>query len=144
MLFRSVRNIWQSILLFAFGMNAFGVLACSVGWLSPVGGALFHELASLAVMINAMRLLWFDGWTGATANRWQTRLLELVDWLTASASPSRWIFWILERWQLTCKLAAAAVFLVWMLSGVTLIEDDQQALVIRFGKYETSLSAGLH
>ena len=139
-----VRNIWQSILLFAFGMNAFGVLACSVGWLSPVGGALFHELASLAVMINAMRLLWFDGWTGATANRWQTRLLELVDWLTTSASPSRWIFWILERWQLTCKLAAAAVFLVWMLSGVTLIEDDQQALVIRFGKYETSLSAGLH
>lgn len=139
-----VRNIWQSILLFAFGMNAFGVLACSVGWLSPVGGAIFHELASLAVMINAMRLLWFDAWTGTVASRWQTGLLELVDWLTTSASPSRWIFWILERWQLTCKLAGAAVFLAWMLSGVTLIEEDHQALVTRFGRYETSLTAGVY
>lgn len=139
-----VRNIWQSILLFAFGMNGLGVLACSLGWLSPVGGALFHELASLAVMINAMRLLWFDGWTGTASSRWQSNLLELADWLAASASPSRWIFWLLERWQLAIKLLGAAAFVAWMVSGLTLIEENQQALVVRFGKYKTSLTAGLH
>ena len=55
-----VRNIRQSILLFAFGMNAVGILLCAVGLLNPVGGAVFHELASLAVMANAMRLLGFE------------------------------------------------------------------------------------
>ena len=139
-----VRNIWQSILLFAFGMNGLGVLACSLGWLSPVGGALFHELSSLAVMLNAMRLLWFDGWSGSTVSRWQSRLLGLADWLVASASPSRWIFWLLERWQVTVKLVGAAAFVAWMVSGLALIEADQQALVVRFGRYQASLTAGLH
>ena len=139
-----VRNIWQSIILFAFGLNGIGVLACSFGWLSPVGGALFHEVASLAVMINAMRLLWFDGWTSSTATRWQAGLLAAADGLTSAASPSRWIFWLMERWQISVKLAGAAVFVVWMMSGLLILEEDQQALVTRFGRYQASLKAGMH
>ena len=139
-----VRNIWQSIILFAFGLNGLGVLACSFGWLSPVGGALFHEVASLAVMVNAMRLLWFDGWSSSTATRWHAELLGAADWLAASASPSRWIFWLMERWQLSVKLIGATAFVAWMMSGLVLIEEDQQALVTRFGRHQASLSAGLH
>ena len=139
-----VRNIWQSIILFAFGLNGLGVLACSFGWLSPVGGALFHEIGSLAVMVNAMRLLWFDGWSSSTATRWHAGLLGAADWLAASASPSRWIFWLMERWQLSVKLIGAAAFVAWMMSGLVLIEADQQALVTRFGRHQASLSAGLH
>jgi Cu+-exporting ATPase len=139
-----VRNIWQSILLFAFGLNGLGVLACSLGFLSPVGGALFHEAASLAVMANAMRLLWFDGWTSSAATRGQSAMLGAADWLVAVASPSRWIFWLMERWQLSVKLIGATAFVVWMISGVVLIEEDQQALVTRFGRYQDSLPAGLH
>ena len=55
-----VRNIRQSILIFAVGMNAVGILLSSVGVLSPVLAAVFHELASLAVMLNATRLLAFE------------------------------------------------------------------------------------
>ncbi|HSG68765.1 MAG TPA: cation-translocating P-type ATPase, partial [Planctomycetaceae bacterium] len=55
-----VRNIKQSIWLFAFGLNAVGMLLGSVGILSPVAAAVFHEVGSLAVMLNAMRLLWFE------------------------------------------------------------------------------------
>ncbi len=139
-----VRNIWQSIILFAFGLNGLGVLACSLGWLSPVGGALFHEVASLAVMANAMRLLWFDGWTSTTASRWQSGLLGAADWLATAASPSSWIFWLMERWKLSVKLVGAAAFVAWMLSGLVLIEQDQQALVTRYGRHQSSLTAGLH
>jgi Cu+-exporting ATPase len=138
-----VRNIWQSILLFAFGLNGLGVLLCSFGVFSPVDGALFHEVASLAVMINAMRLLWFDGW-GKSASRWSTRLLALADGLILALSPSRWVFWMMERWQLCLKMTGAAAFVVWMLSGLALIEDDHQALVTRFGRYQESLTPGLH
>ena len=55
-----VRNIRESIYIFAFAANAIGILLCAVGLLSPVGGAVFHEFSSLAVMLNATRLLWFE------------------------------------------------------------------------------------
>ena len=55
-----VQNIRQSIFLFAFGLNGLGMLLCAVGVFSPVVGAVFHELGSLAVMVNALRLLWFE------------------------------------------------------------------------------------
>ena len=139
-----VQNIWQSILLFAFGLNGLGVLACSFGWLSPVGGALFHEAASLAVMLNAMRLLWFDGWSSTQATRWTEAFVSAADWFAAAASPSRWIFWLIERWQLGAKLAGAALLAAWFLSGVVILSENEQALVTRFGRYEATLMAGPH
>ena len=139
-----VQNIWQSILLFAFGLNGLGVLACSFGWLSPVGGALFHEAASLAVMLNAMRLLWFDGWSSTQATRWTDAFVSAADWFAAAASPSRWIFWLIERWQLGAKLAGAALLAAWFLSGVVVLSENEQALVTRFGRYEATLTAGPH
>ena len=139
-----VQNIWQSILLFAFGLNGLGVLACSFGWLSPVGGALFHEAASLAVMLNAMRLLWFDGWSSTQATRWTDAFVGAADRFAAAASPSRWIFWLIERWQLGAKLAGAALLAAWFLSGVVVLSENEQALVTRFGRYEATLMAGPH
>lgn len=139
-----VQNIWQSILLFAFGLNGLGVLACSFGWLGPVGGALFHEVASLAVMANAMRLLCFDGWSGLQATRLTNAIVSSADWLAEAASPSRWIFWLMERWQLGAKLIGATVVAGWFLSGVIVLSENEQALVTRFGRYETTLMAGPH
>lgn len=139
-----VQNIWQSIVIFAFGLNGLGILACSLRWLDPIGGAVFHEIASLAVMANAMRLLWFDGWTSVTATRWLDRGLSAADWLVVNASPSKWVFWFLERWQLAIRLAGASLLAAWFLSGVVLLTEDEQAVVTRFGRYETTLSAGTH
>lgn len=139
-----VQNINQSILLFAFGLNGIGVLICSLGGLDPVGGAFFHEFASLAVMMNAMRLLWFEGWPASTTTRGFDRLLAFADSCAAQLSPTKWIFWGLDRWRLAAKLALAAVVAAWFLSGVRLLTADQKAIVTRFGRYETTLDAGLH
>ena len=139
-----VQNIWQSILIFAFGLNGLGVLLCSTGWLSPVGGALFHEVASLAVMVNAMRLLWFEGWSGKAGSQWQPQLLQWTDALVEAVSPSRWIFWLIQRWQLALKLSGAVLFVVWMVSGLVMVQPDQQVLVTRFGRFQVLLTEGTH
>jgi Cu+-exporting ATPase len=139
-----VQNIWQSIVLFAFGLNGLGMIACSLRWLDPVGGAMFHEFASLAVMANAMRLLWFEGWSSSWTTRSLDRLLRGTDLLMEYVSPSRWVFWCVEHWQLGTKLIGAAIVSAWFLTGVTLLTEDQQSLVTRFGRYETTLTAGFH
>jgi len=139
-----VQNIWQSILLFAFGLNGLGVLICSIGWLNPIGGAVFHEFASLAVMMNAMRLLWFESASGSVLQRWLTRAASNLDWIVERTSPSRWIFWCIERWRVGLKLAFALLLAAWFVSGVTIVLQDEQVIVVRFGRIESTLTPGLH
>ena len=142
-----VQNVQQSIVLFAFGLNGLGVLASSFGWLNPVTAALFHEAASLAVMVNALRLLWFDarrqkvsGTLGSVPNtdtpfgsfRWE--------WL----SPSHWVYAGLNHWRLCGQLALAGLLFAWSLSHVVWLQPDEQALVLRYGRHHTTLEAGWH
>lgn len=139
-----VQNIWQSILLFAVGLNGLGVLACALRWLDPIGGALFHEVASLAVMANAMRLLWFENTTTSLSARCVNRFLSGADWVVDHASPSGWVYWLIEHWQLGAKLAMAGLAALWLLSGVVLLNQDEEAIVTRFGSARDPLQAGLH
>jgi Cu+-exporting ATPase len=139
-----VQNIRQSILYFAFGLNGIGVLACVLGFLTPVSAALFHEAASLAVMANALQLLWFDRWRITPTTRFTETLLKLLHLLTLAASPTLWVYWTVSRWQLCVKLAAAMVLAVWFVSGVVQLSESEQGLVTRFGRYEATLTAGLH
>ena len=139
-----VRNIRQSIFIFAFGMNALGMLLCSVGVLGPVGGAVFHEASSLAVMLNAMRLLWFEGWATTRLGRTATRLVDMSDSITAALSPTRWSYWLLRNWALLLRLAAASTAMWWLTTGLVLIPADESALVTRFGRYVETLDSGLY
>ena len=139
-----VQNIWQSISLFAIGLNGLGVLACAFRRLDPIGGAMFHEVASLAVMANAMRLLWFESGSSSVTARCVNRLLFGADWLVANASPSNWIYWGLRNWQLGFKLATAAALALWLLSGIVFLNEDEEAIVTRFGRVHSQLQAGLY
>lgn len=139
-----VRNIRQSIFLFAFGMNAFGVMACAWGWFSPAMGAVFHELSSLLVMLNAMRLLWFEGWQDTRlGQRLQTvndGLERLVFWF----SPSRIVFSFARHWQTVLRLLAAGAAFYWLSTGLIRIGSDEQAIVTRFGRWQARLDPGIH
>src|SRR5439155_14661283 len=68
----TVRVIRQNVLVFAFGVNAAGVVL--TGWLwpllagspewyeaAPLAGAVWHQLGSLAGLLNSLRLLAFEG-----------------------------------------------------------------------------------
>ena len=94
-----VRNIRESIFIFAFGMNAVGMLLCSRWTVEPRRlAAVFHEVASLAVMINARGLV---GFRTAGADESRTILgasARGAEWLTQTLSPSRWVFRLIEHW----------------------------------------------
>lgn len=139
-----VLTIRQSIYLFAFGMNGCGMVLGATGILSPGAAAIFHEAASLAVMINALRLLWFERWEQTRLGRLSSSLERTVEWLVDLLSPSQIVFRLVEHARVIFRLAAVGFALVWLVSGVCLIEEDQQAVVTRFGRYESTLNSGLH
>ena len=139
-----VANIRQSIVVFAFGVNGLGIVLSAAGFLSPVAGAIFHEFASLAVMLNAMRLLWAERPGQAASGQSSEGLLEHVERLTAALSPSRLVYRVMVHWRKLLRLTCAAAACVWLVSGVVRIGEDEQALVTRLGRLEAELSPGVH
>ena len=71
----TVRIIQQNIVIFAFGVNAVGILVTAWLWpllappswyaYAPVAAVVYHQFGSLAVLLNAMRLLWFERTTSS-------------------------------------------------------------------------------
>ena len=139
-----VSNIRQSIFFFAFGMNALGMALCALGVLTPVAGAIFHELASLAVMLNSMRLLWFENWNASRLGRACNQVSAYADRLGEFLSPTRIVFVLLDRWPAVCRLAAACLSLLWLTQNLVRIQPHEQGLVTRFGRFEQRLEPGLH
>jgi Cu+-exporting ATPase len=152
-----VRIIRQNIFVFAFGINALGILL--TGWLwplfssspewhdqAPLAAVVYHQLGSLAVLLNSMRLLWFErasknpSWlkvrgTLQSLDLWLEHHLdwhELRHWLGHHARP--------------VTLTVTAVFLAgYLLSGLTQIGPDEIGVVRRFGRpLEKDLGPGLH
>ena len=59
---QTVRVIRQNILFFAFGFNAVAIALAGLRVLGPVAAAIVHQIGSLLVLLNAIRLLGFEQW----------------------------------------------------------------------------------
>lgn len=135
-----VRNIRWNILGFAVVVNGIGMIVCALGWLSPVGAAVFHEVASLLVMANALRLLTLDtGWS----RRVQRQVEQWQRWVDG-LRPNEVFDRLACRWRQVLQLAACGAAAVWLLSGVIVVNSDEVALVKRFGRHHTTLEPGWH
>jgi Cu+-exporting ATPase len=152
----TVRIIRQNILIFAFGVNLVGIVTTAWLWpllappswyeQSPVAAVVYHQFGSLAVLLNAMRLLWFE--RTATSPFWQ-RLLgglrSLNDWLEHHLDLDEAFHWLSHQWKPV--LAVIALLLVggWGLSGLNAIGPDEVGVVRRFGRpLPKDLEPGLH
>ena len=136
--------IRQSIFVFAFGMNAFGMLLGSLGWINPAVAAVFHEFSSLAVMLNAMRLLWFERWHETRLGRVSNCATSIAEWMVEKLSPTKLVFGFLDHWPTLLRTASALFGVWWCCSGIVLLSEDEQAVVTRLGRFETTLEAGWH
>ncbi len=58
----TVAIIRQNIIVFAFGFNAVAMLSATFGILGPVAAAILHQIGSLLVLLNSMRLLVYGDW----------------------------------------------------------------------------------
>ena len=54
---RAIRTAWQNIIIFAGVVNAVAITAAATGRLGPIGAAVTHQIASLLVVMNSLRLL---------------------------------------------------------------------------------------
>lgn len=150
----TVRVIRQNIIVFAFFVNFAGVAltawimpAWSETWMrrSPVAAALFHQCGSLLVLVNSMRLLWFERWRGGLLGRLETALSELC-WQAGSrlAPVAAWgrAAWTWRR-PLAKGLATLAVA-AYLTQVAVFVQPDEAAVVRRFGRFHAVLGPGPH
>ena len=139
-----VRNIRQNIFVFGFLWNTVGFCCVGLGILSPVAGAILHECGSLAVMLSALRLLWFGDEKEAVEEQPADGLLNQAVGFVNRLSPTQLVFRAIEQRHTLARLAFAGVALAWLTSGLVRIRSDEQALVTRFGKLHDELEPGVY
>ncbi len=149
---RAVATVWQNIIVFAGIVNVVAVLAASKGLLGPIGAAITHQIASLLVMLNSVRLLKVERPRGALP-RWQrwamklglTRLWEKVLPALGRLDPAAGFAWLWEWRRRLVKPLLGVAAAVWVASGVYVIEPRQLGVIERFGrKLEPYKEPGLH
>lgn len=137
---KTVKTIKQNILYFAVIFNALAVVAAStLALVTPVVAAVIHQISSLLVVSNSLRLL---------AGKWKT---IFTDW---GSSLSAWCRHLghdhlqpfLTTYYRTIGYSLTGLVLIgYLASGLTLIPTNQIGVVQRFGRYiQETLPSGLH
>ena len=135
---RVVSTIHHNIWWFAIGFNGSAVFAASQGWIGPVGAAITHQIASLLVVCNSLRLLWSGDWTAKLATAWKREADELKQLVDSTAAFCR------NHPSGVRGAAAALVVLGWLATGLTVIQPDEVGVWLHFGKKQAVLEPGLH
>jgi Cu+-exporting ATPase len=151
----TVRIIRQNILIFAFAVNLVGVLL--TGWLwplfatspdwyesAPLVGVVYHQFASLAVLLNSMRLLAFErAATNRTLARVKSTAQQLEQWIERF-SVDEVLHELAHRWKAVSAVAALVAVMAWLATSFAQIDTGEVGIVRRFGAVTTELEPGLH
>ena len=147
----TVKVIRQNIYWFGFVVNLVGVMLTGVLWplfattpewadKSPLVGVIFHQIGSVAVLLNSMRLLGFER-TGS--GRWHRGLRSVDRWLSL-ATLDDLVHGVLHQWKLIVMGLACVVVVAWLLSCCVVVQADEVAVCQRFGAFQAELTPGLH
>ncbi len=151
----TVDIIKQNIYVFAFGVNIVGVVLTAwlwpwitpEGWFeqSPLAAVLYHQIGSFAVLLNSMRLLWFE--RPATNRAW-TRVrqgLQDVDlWINRWSDWHEITHWFAEHTRTVVGIVALLMLLGFFVAGFTVIQANEVGVVKRFGQAVEDLPPGWH
>jgi Cu+-exporting ATPase len=151
----TVRIIRQNILVFAFGVNLVGIvvtawlwpLLAPASWQSsaPLAAVIYHQIGSVAVLLNAMRLLWFERTASPTRQAVQFRLQRIDLWIEHHLDIGEGLHWLSHRWRAALGTVAGLLLIAYSLSGLTQVGPDELAVVRRFGRpLDGDLGPGLH
>jgi Cu+-exporting ATPase len=152
----TVRIIRQNILYFAFGVNAVGIVVTAWLWpllaptewwyrQSPIAAVIYHQIGSLAVLLNSMRLLWFERAATGTAPGRVGRVFRRIDgWMERYLNFDEFFHWLGHRWRPALALLALLLLGGYALSGFTQIAPDERGVVLQFGRPVADLEPGLH
>jgi P-type Cu+ transporter len=149
-----VRVIRQNVIWFGFGVNLVGVLLTGFLWplfaradwldKAPLAGVLYHQLGSVLVLVNSMRLLAFER-TGPNTllGRVRGRLGRFDRWVNTVHAHDLFD-WLGKRRRAIARTLLAVTAAAWLASGFVVIAADEVGVCQRFGAVEPTLEPGLH
>ncbi|MCB9383005.1 MAG: FtsH protease activity modulator HflK [Bryobacterales bacterium] len=137
----TVAVIWQNIILFAGLVNAVSVYFASTGKLGPVAGAAVHQVSSICVMLNSVRLLRVErpkghrSW-GARVASWTGvgRLWRRFVHGLSHLDPAVGFAWIWERRRSLVRPALALAGLWWISTATFMLGPAETGVIERFGR----------
>ena len=116
----TVKIIRQNIIWFAFVVNAVGIVVTAWLWplftpeswyeQSPLAAVIYHQIGSLLVLLNSMRLLWFE--RGLSSQAWTDRLTRFDYRLERLVDFDGLTHWCEHHWK-RLALIVVAVALTW-------------------------------
>ncbi len=150
---QTVAIIQQNILWFAFGVNAIGIILTA--WImpalgeqlrhdAPIWAAVYHQLGSLAVLLNAMRLLWFERGQEFAVVRGFQRASRRIDAALERVSFHEFSHWLEAHWRKVLAGGVALAAVLYGITALTIVRADEVGLLRRFGRVAETLEPGLH
>ncbi len=138
---QTVRVIRQNILIFAFGFNGLAILLAGLRAFGPVAAAVVHQVGSLLVLLNAIRILGFERWHTFTI----ARVFNQVVFVCKRCRPSAAVDWVWEHRRRVVRAGVAVGFLAYAISGTVIVGPEQVGVLRRLGRFEPPLlRPGLH
>ena len=141
---QTVAIIKQNIYVFAFGVNIAGILLVWMWQLfaprqwadqGPVVGVIYHQLGSLLVLLNSMRLLWYErSATSPVLCGVRRRVEGFNNWLEHRFDVDEALHTASHHWRKIVAAVALVALIVWFFSGLTQINADELGIVRRFGR----------
>ena len=129
----AVKILRQNIILFAFGVNGLAVLLAGLGVLSPVGAAMFHQIGSLAVLCNALRILAFDELKRDALSHRAEHLLEDADRAFGRLLHS--LYLLVPGWR-TLAVAGLTIITIRLgTTGIYSVRPDEVLVRFRQGRF---------
>ncbi len=138
---RAVTTVWQNIILFAGVVNVVAVYVAGIGWMGPALAAGVHQISSIFVMLNSVRLLRIERPPGRVSRAERLRsyigighvwsaLLSML----RGIDPAAGFAWLVENRQRLAKPAAAVCLAFWVSTSVFTIRTEEVGVVERFGR----------
>ena len=140
----TVAVIRQNIIGFAFGLNAVAMLSATLGILGPVAAAILHQVGSLLVLLNSMRLLVFGDWAELPPFRRARQIGAWIGRVDDHVDLDRAWRWAWGRRRAVVAIALISLLAGYAASGWTAIGPDEVGVLQRFGRYRGTLGPGLH
>lgn len=132
--------IKENILFFAIGLNALGVLAAATSYISPVQAAILHQVSSLLVVCNSLRLL-YGARLGQTALGRSVR--AMFDRVRTSVE--EFIGAIRRSWKRALAYVLLVLFVLYLAWGFFVVRPGEVGVVRICGQYTGQLlEPGIH
>ena len=136
----AVATVWQNIILFAGVINVAAVYVAGKGWMGPVLAAGVHQISSIFVMLNSVRLLRVERPAGRVS-RWKRygrrigveRVWQAVLHGLRMLDPAAGFAWLVAHRRRLVKPLAGLCALWWVSSATFVLQTNEQGVIERFG-----------